>query len=147
MSDNVVSFQEKARQRYESLRQKATRGIDRQELFAYYERVLKERIEHFTALQRSIAEEILGETLIDSFTMGAEASKLRLANKRVEEIEKVYAADIEALLLDILSQSKMAALRSEEDVILLAKTAKELGRDWFRKGVFYGERQRKLRLI
>lgn len=147
MDQNVVSFQEKAEHRYEALQQKVMRGIDSKELYAYYDQVVKDRIEHLAFIQRDIAEEFLGEAVIDSFTMGVEASKLRLVNKRIDLIEEVYFQDLKDLLADLLINYKLVKSHSEEDVALLSKMAKELGRDWFRKGVFYGERQRKLRLI
>ena len=147
MDNNVVSFQKLAEHRYEALQEKLLYGIDTKDLNKYYDTVVKDSILHFTFLQKYLAEEFLGETVIDSFTMGVKASKLRLDNKEIEEIQHVYFRDIQQQLKSLLGKHDLTQYLLEEDVKLISKMANELSERWFRKGVIYGEKQRKLRLM
>jgi len=147
MDNNIVSFQKQAEYRYEALQQKLIHGIDTKELNKYYETVVKESTQHLSFLQRYLAEEYLGETVIDSFTMGVKASKLRLDNRTVEEIEEVYSKDLRGLLSTLLGKHDLMQFLGEDDVDSLIMMSYELSEKWFRKGILYGEKQRKLRLM
>jgi len=147
MDNNIVSFQKVAEYRYEALQQKVIHGIDTKELNKYYESVVKESTQHLSFLQKYLAEEFLGETVIDSFTMGVKASNLRMDNRTVEQIEYAYNKDLQNLLTTQLNKHDLTQFLAEDDVHSIIRIANELGDKWFRKGVLYGEKQRKLRLM
>lgn len=147
MDNNIVSFQKIAEFRNEALQQKIIHGIDPKELNIFYETVVKEKTQHLSFLQKYLAEEFLGETVMDSFTLGVKASNLRLDNRTIEEIEYVYRNDLLNLLSTLLGQNDLVQYVGEEDTHLLIKMADELSQNWFRKGIVYGEKQRKLRLM
>ncbi|MEW9670197.1 DUF2521 family protein [Ammoniphilus sp. 3BR4] len=147
MEDNIVSFEKLANHRHEALQKKALYGIDSQELNKYYQTIVKDSIEHFSFLQKYLAEEFLGDTVIDSFTMGIKASKLRLDGKSLEEIEQVYSRDLQDSLAQLSSRHQLHQFLREWDVYSLSIMAEDLGGKWFRKGVLYGEKQRKMRLM
>ncbi|RXT05331.1 DUF2521 family protein [Ammoniphilus sp. CFH 90114] len=147
MEDNIVSFEKLAVDRHEALQKKALYGIDSQELNKYYEAVVKDTIEHFSFLQKYLAEEFLGDTVIDCFTMGIKASKLRLDGKSVEDIEYVYSHDLQESLAQLSQRHQLYQFLRELDVYSLSMMAEDLGGKWFRKGILYGEKQRKMRLM
>lgn len=147
MENNIVSFEKLAASRQEALQKKALYGIDNQELNKYYQTIVKESIQHFSFLQKYIAEEYLGDTVIDSFTMGIRASKLRLNGKSVEEIEKVYSHDLQESLADLAGKHQLYQFLRDWDVYSLSIMAEDLSGKWFRKGILYGEKQRKMRLM
>lgn len=147
MDNNIVSFEKVAANRNEVLQQKAMYGIDSKELNQYYETIVKESIGHFSFLQKYITEEFLGETVIDSFTMGIKASKLRLDGKTVEEIERVFSSDIDHLISTLSGKHQLYQFLRDWDVYSLTIMAEDLSGKWFRKGIQYGEKQRKMRLM
>ncbi len=147
MENNIVSFQKIADSRNQVLQQKALYGIDSKELNKYYDTVVRDSIQHYSILQKYLAEEYLGETVIDSFTMGIRASKLRLDGKNMEDIEKVYLCDLRSLLTDLSRKHQLYQYLRDWDVYSLSIMAEDLSGKWFRKGVLYGEKQRKMKLM
>lgn len=147
MENNIVSFQKMAENRDEVLQQKALYGIDSKELNKYYDTVVRDSIQHYSFLQKYLAEEYLGETVIDSFTMGIRASKLRLDGKDIEDIERVYSRDLQNLLTELLGKHQLYQYLRDWDVYSLTIMAEDLSGKWFRKGVLYGEKQRKMKLM
>lgn len=147
MDNNIVSFEKMAENRDEFLQRKALLGIDSKELNKYYDTVVRDSIQHYSILQKYLAEEYLGETVIDSFTMGIRASKLRLDGKNMEDIEKVYLCDLRSLLTDLSGKHQLYQYLRDWDVYSLSIMAEDLSGKWFRKGVLYGEKQRKMKLM
>lgn len=147
MENNIVSFQKMAESRDEFLQQKALHGIDSKELNKYYDTVVRDSIQHYSFLQKYLAEEYLGETVIDSFTMGIRASKLRLDGKCIEDIEKVYSHDLQNMLAELSGKHQLYQYLRDWDVYSLSILAEDLSGKWFRKGVLYGEKQRKMKLM
>ena len=145
--NNIVSIEEKAASRHQSMRKKAMNGIDTKELNEYYEKIVKESIHHFSFLQKYLAEEFLGDIVIETFAMGLEASKHCLDGKEPEQIEPIYATSLHLTLSDLCSKHQMYQFFQEWDAYSLTIMAEDLSGKWFRKGVHYGQKQRKLRLM
>jgi|GEM_PF-3159296 len=147
MENNVISLEQKAADRNSILKKKAMHGIDNKELNDYYNKVVKGSIHHLSFLQKFVAEEYLGDTVIDSFAMGIEASKLRLDGKSVEGIVEVFATDLHSKLAELGGKHQLYQYLRENDIYSITIIAEDLSNQWFRKGIIYGEKQRKLRLM
>jgi hypothetical protein len=146
-ANNVVPIGERAATRYESLKQRAIDGIDTKELSEYYNTMVKECIQHFSYLQKYLAEEFLGDIVIESFTLGMEASKCCLSGKDREEIFNAYAMNLHTLQSELCSKHRLFQYFREWDTYSLTIMSDDLVSKWFRKGVDYGQKQRKLRLM
>ncbi|HJV47067.1 MAG TPA: DUF2521 family protein [Bacillota bacterium] len=144
---NVVSLEKIVQNRNNLLKKKAMNGIDSKELNDYYNNVIKESFKHLTFLQKYIAEEFLGDTVIDCFALGMQASKLCLYGRAPDEIEIIYAGNLAHILAELSAKHEIYKYMREWDVYSLTILGEDLSNKWFRKGIFYGEKQRKLRLI
>jgi hypothetical protein len=147
MNDNVVSFGEWAQAQNEMVKEKIISGIDRHEVNRYYDKVINVSIQHLSLLERYLIEGYLGEIIIRFFMIGAEASKQRLAGRTPEEIETVYSKDFYQCIYEIAGDFRINRHVGEWDAYSVSIMAEDLSVKWFRKGLEYGERQRKMRLL
>jgi hypothetical protein len=147
LSKNVISLEKIVEDRSQLLRKKALNGIDSKDLNEYYNKMVKDSIKHLTFLQKYIAEEFLGDTVIDCFALGMAASKLCLHGKSHEEIENIYSGDLAHKLAELSGKHQIYQYLAEWDVYSLTIMGEDLSTKWFRKGIQYGEKQRKMRLI
>jgi hypothetical protein len=145
--ENIVQFSQKVQERRKIFKEKALRGIDSKELMDYYNRIIRESIYHFSFLQKYITEEFLGETVIECFAMGMEASRHCLSGKELEEIEQIYDQEISGKLVQLIGTHEIHQYLREWDAYSVTMLAEDLCGKWFRKGIQYGEKQRKMRLI
>lgn len=147
LAKNVISFEKIMEDRNQLWKKKAINGIDSKELNDYYNNVVKESVGHLTFLQKYIAEEFLGDAVIDSFALGMEASKHRLYGKTIDEIEAIYSGNLAHTLAELSSKHEIYQYLKEWDVYSLTILAEDLSTKWFIKGIQFGEKQRKMRLI
>jgi hypothetical protein len=92
-------------------------------------------------------EEFLYDVVIELFLFGMQASKHRLYGKSMQEIEKMYEKDIFQKTVLLFGKHRIHTYLRELDEYSVQIIAEDLAVRWFKKGVHYGEKQRKLRLL
>ncbi|MFT9850344.1 hypothetical protein [Aneurinibacillus sp. REN35] len=147
MENNIVSFEKHMRTRDESVRKRVLEWIDREEVHQYYIDIIEVSIRHLTRLQRYLVEEYLGEMIAECFFQGVDASKQYEAGYTTEEIESRYSKDQLSTIHSLMSNYRLYRHLGEWDLYSISIIAEDVARRWFRKGLAYGRKQRKLKLL
>ncbi|MED0738187.1 DUF2521 family protein [Aneurinibacillus thermoaerophilus] len=147
MDSNIVSFEERARIRNENMRKKIKDGIDIQEVRRYYYNTVEVSIRHLPLLQRYLVEEYLAEIIYEFFFQGVAASKLYKAGRTAEEIERSYSQQHLLSIYTLANDFNLMSRLGEWDFYSVSIIAEDLAAKWFRHGLVYGKKQRKLRLL
>ncbi|GAB7387256.1 hypothetical protein BSNK01_10920 [Bacillaceae bacterium] len=147
MERKVVSFSSYAQLRRARLKEKVLHGIDYEELAGYYERVIKDCIRHLSFLQRFIVEECLYEVVTETFMLGTEASRALLSGKSEREMVEAFSRELEQLVQRICAKHQLFQYVSDWEGYSLTIIADDLADRWFAKGLQFGLKQRKLRLM
>ncbi|MED0673316.1 DUF2521 family protein [Aneurinibacillus aneurinilyticus] len=147
MENNIVSFEKYARTRDESIRKRVMNGIDRKEVHEYYASVIHVSIRHLTLLQRYLIEEYLTEIICEFFFRGVDASKQYEAGRTTEEIEHSYTKEHFSTIYSLANEYRLSRHIGEWDVYSVFIIAEDVALKWFRNGLSYGKKQRKLRLL
>ncbi|WP_027415384.1 DUF2521 family protein [Aneurinibacillus terranovensis] len=145
--DNVVSFQQWSQEKDEWLREKVLDGIDGGEILNYCHTIIRPSISHLRFLQRYMVERFLLEIIAEFFYVGVQASKLYRTGRSGQEIEQMYEVRFALHIQEIADMFKVNRCIGEWDAYSVFIIAEDLSGKWFRKGMAYGEKQRKLRLL
>lgn len=148
MQHNIISLTEKAEIRRRKFREKAIQGIDAHELHEYYEEMIKTAVHHLSFLQRYLVEEYLYAVVEELFSYGVEVSKSCVQNgyepeemieeSRNERMNRVNKLSSRHLIHQYVGDWDL------ESVMILAD---DMADRWFVKGLHYGIKQRKLKLL
>lgn len=147
MENNIISFETHVRAREEMMREKLISGIDRKEVHDYYKNVIHASIDHLTRLQRYLVEEYLAEIITSFFVHGVDASREYGLGRTEEEIERDAMKRLFASVYTLLGNYRLSRYLNEWDLYSVSILAEDLAGRWFRSGLAYGRKQRKLRLL
>ncbi|BAU26067.1 hypothetical protein DFP93_13062 [Aneurinibacillus soli] len=147
MENNIVSFETHVRAREKMMREKLLSGIDRREVYQYYENVIRASIEHLTLLQRYIVEEYLAEIITSFFIHGVDASREYELGRTDKEIERAAMKRLFASIYSLSGDYRLSRHLNEWDLYSISVLAEDLAGRWFQHGLAYGRKQRKLRLL
>ncbi|GEN34822.1 MULTISPECIES: hypothetical protein [Aneurinibacillus] len=147
MENNIVSFEKYIRARDERVRKRAIDGIDREEVHRYYTGIIDVSIRHLTLLQRYFIEEYLAEIIVGFFLRGVDASKQYRTGRTTEDIEHSYTKDHFLEIYSLANDYRLSRHIGEWDLYSVSIIAEDLSLKWFRNGLAYGKRQRKLKLL
>lgn len=147
METNIISFETHVRAREESMRERLLSGIDRKEVHEYYRNVIQASIDHLTRLQRYLVEEYLAEIITSFFIHGADASREYEWGRTEAEIERDAMKRLFASIYTLSGEYRLSRHLNEWDLYSVSILAEDLAGRWFRSGLAYGRKQRKLRLL
>ncbi|WCN37673.1 hypothetical protein [Aneurinibacillus uraniidurans] len=147
MENNIVSFETHVRAREAMMREKLLSGIDRQEVHQYYQNVIRTSIEHLPLLQRYIVEEYLAEIITFFFMQGVDASREYRLGRTDKEIERDAMKRWFASIYTLSEDYRLSRHLNEWDMHSISILAEDLAGRWFRHGLAYGRKRRKLRLL
>lgn len=147
MENNIVSFETHVRAREAMMREKLLSGIDRREVHQYYQNVIRTSIEHLPLLQRYIVEEYLAEIITFFFMQGVDASREYRLGRTDKEIERDAMKRWFASIYTLSEDYRLSRHLNEWDMYSISILAEDLAGRWFRHGLAYGRKRRKLRLL
>jgi hypothetical protein len=147
MENNIIWFEEYAQIRDNYNRCKAMKGIDREEVHSYYKTIIQVSICHLTSLQRYLIEEYMAEIISEFFFRGVEASRQCKTGRTIEEIERSYTKDHLPKIYSLANDHRLSRHIGEWDFYSISIIAEDAALKWFRSGLAYGRKQRKLKLL
>lgn len=147
MHQKVASFADYWDEKKARLKEKAMVEISSGEMTNHHEKWIDEEFQHLTFLQKFIVEEFVYEVMVEVFVLGAEASRPLNFGKQEKRILQAYADDIKHLIEKTYERHRLFQYIQEMDGDSIQVLVQRLADQSFSKGLAYGERQRKLRLI
>lgn len=145
--DNIVSLEQKVQKKHKAMREKVLKGLDSHELHTYYEKVIKYSVRHLSYLQRYMVEEFLYEVVQELFYFGVISSKPCLVGKEPEEIIREKESKLVEKVRTIYGKHLIYQYVGEWDAEAVMMIAEDIAFNWFEKGVRYGKKQYKLKLL
>ncbi|MBO8172799.1 MAG: DUF2521 family protein [Bacillaceae bacterium] len=145
--DNIISLEQKAEQRRRRFKEKAVKGINSLELQDYYDKVIKNSIQHLSFLQRYIVEEFLYDVVEEVFYYGVELSKQCLHGRKVNELIDHHYHEADRKVRSLFSKHMIYQYLRDLDMQAVMIIADDITVKWFEKGLEYGKKQRKLKLL
>jgi hypothetical protein len=145
--DNIVSFDQWSQNRADMLKEKVVHGIDRQEVKGYYQSIVSQSIGHMTLLQRYTVEQYLLQVVSEFFYLGTQASRQYRLERSTEEIEQSVSGTFFNKICTLSAEFHINRYIGEWDAYSVSIIAEDVAGKWFRKGLTYGQKLRKLRLL
>lgn len=147
MKNNILSFTDHMDRKKAKIKEKALFEISSDEMAKNYETFINDHFKHLTFLQQYIVEEFFYEVMVEIFVLGTEASRPLNMGKRRESLVEAYREDIRSFIEKTSDKHRLFQYihgMESESIFLIVET---LAEHWFSKGLKYGEKQRKMRLI